>query len=160
MKASFCKISPLGRKRGSLPNFGITCIVALFCLSVLYWGGFHLDDGIIRCKGPGWYDLPGAKNDHDVIEPHLSMVPVFIDKWGYIYVNHTHVEDFSRFQRYLEDLLEEFKSPPWILLKAHQDTEFGKIQLVLKAAMMANVEVVSLITNERAAYFELVDQQR
>jgi biopolymer transport protein ExbD len=69
------------------------------------------------------------------------------------------LEDFSRFQRYLEDLLEESKSLPRILLSADQNTEFGKIQMVLQTAKKANVEVVSLVTNERAAYFELVDQQ-
>lgn len=138
-----------------LPNFGLTCIVMLLSLFV-FSTELAFNQGRIGCHGPNGYKLPEADNDANLIGLSPYVVQVHIDKWGDTFLNLRRVRDFSLFKKDMEDLMDEFDAPQKILIKVHRDTEFGKIQWVLREAKKAGFETAGLITNEKASYFDLL----
>jgi len=98
--------------------------------------------------------LPEAKYVASQPDP-AQILTVFIKKTGEVFLDGTEVKELETLGQMILDKLEELQRPDKkVLLKADLDSAYGKVVDVLTAIKEAQIEVIGLVTEQKASSME------
>ena len=98
--------------------------------------------------------LPEAKYVASQPDP-AQILTVFIKKSGEVFLDGTEVKELDTLGQMILDKLEELQRPDKkVLLKADLDSAYGKVVDVLNAIKEAQIEVIGLVTEQKASSME------
>ncbi|HSQ34722.1 MAG TPA: biopolymer transporter ExbD [Candidatus Binatia bacterium] len=98
--------------------------------------------------------LPEAKYVGNQPDP-AQILTVFIKKTGEVFMEGTEVKELETLGQMILDKLEELQRPDKkVLLKADLDSPYGKVVDVLNAIKEAQIEVIGLVTEQKASSME------
>jgi biopolymer transport protein ExbD len=98
--------------------------------------------------------LPEAKYVASQPDP-AQILTVFIKKTGEVFLEGTEVKELETLGQMILDKLEELQRPDKkVLLKADLESAYGKVVDVLTAIKEAQIEVIGLVTEQKASSME------
>jgi biopolymer transport protein ExbD len=98
--------------------------------------------------------LPEAKYVASQPDP-AQILTVFIKKTGEVFLMGDEVKELDSLGQMILDKLEELQRPDKkVLLKADLDSSYGKVVDVLNAIKEAQIEVIGLVTEQKASSME------
>ncbi|MBN2400019.1 MAG: biopolymer transporter ExbD [Candidatus Aminicenantes bacterium] len=98
--------------------------------------------------------LPEAKYVANQPDPG-QILTVFIKKSGEIYLEGSEVKELDSLGQMILDKMEELQRPDKkVLLKADLNSAYGKVVDVLNAIKEAQIEVIGLVTEQKASSME------
>jgi len=98
--------------------------------------------------------LPEAKYVASEPDP-AQILTVFIKKNGEVFLDNSEVKELDTLGQMILDKLEELQRPDKkVLLKADLDSAYGKVVDVLNAIKEAQIEIIGLVTEQKASSME------
>jgi biopolymer transport protein TolR len=98
--------------------------------------------------------LPEAKYVTSQPDP-AQILTVYITKNGEVYFDSNEIKDLDTLGQKIIDKLEDLQRPDKkVLLKANNDCAYGKVVDVLNAIKGAQIEVIGLVTEQKASSME------
>ena len=98
--------------------------------------------------------LPEAKYVASQPDPG-QILTVFVKKTGEVFLENKEVKDLETLGQMIIEKLEEMQRPDKkVLLKADLDAAYGKVVDVLSAIKEAQIEVIGLVTEQKASAME------
>ena len=98
--------------------------------------------------------LPEAKYVASQPDP-AQILTVFVKKTGEVFLDATKITDLDTLGQTIIDKLEELQRPDKkVLLKADLDASYGKVVDVLNAIKEAQIELIGLVTEQKASSME------
>jgi len=98
--------------------------------------------------------LPEAKYVASQPDP-AQILTVFIKKTGEVFLEGTEVKELETLGQMILDKLEDLQRPDKkVLLKADLESAYGKVVDVLTAIKEAQIEVIGLVTEQKASSME------
>ncbi|MGD2088648.1 MAG: biopolymer transporter ExbD [Candidatus Aminicenantes bacterium] len=103
-------------------------------------------------KGNGTIKLPEAENIQNQPEP-FSMLTVFIEEDGTIYLDEEPVSDLERLAYTIEERIQgkNQSEKSKLLLKADEDVIYERVNQVMTEIQRAQIEIVGLVAQKRVA---------
>jgi biopolymer transport protein ExbD len=98
--------------------------------------------------------LPEAKYVASQPDP-AQILTVFVKKTGEVYLDSSEIKELDTLGQTIIDKLEELQRPDKkVLLKADLEASYGKVVDVLNAIKEAQIEVIGLVTEQKASSIE------
>jgi len=98
--------------------------------------------------------LPEAKYVANQPDP-AQILTVFIKKTGEVFLDGSEVKELDALGQMILDKLEELQRPDKkVLLKADLESPYGKVVDVLNAIKEGQIEVIGLVTEQKASSME------